>query len=71
MGLFAVGAWLWLRAGRSARFVWTAGLAYAGLTELWQHAVIPGRVGDPLDVVANAAGLALGVWAVRRFSAAS
>ena len=66
VAFFLVGAVLWRRAGRSERWVAVAGLAYAVLTEVWQHAVVPGRVGDPIDALANALGLALGLWAVRR-----
>jgi VanZ family protein len=42
-------------------------LAHAALSEVLQHAVLPGRSGDVLDVVADAAGVALGLLLARGY----
>jgi VanZ family protein len=46
---------------------WAIGLmaAHAPVSELLQHVVLPGRSGEPMDVVADLAGVALGAWLVR------
>jgi hypothetical protein len=46
---------------------WAVGLmaAHAPVSELVQHALLPNRSGEPLDVVADLAGVALGAWLVR------
>lgn len=62
--LFAVLAWLWLRALPGAWIaVSAAGSLYGILTEIGQ-AVLPGeRTGDPLDAAADILGIALGLLA--------
>ncbi len=53
------GAW-WL-ALRRVRPVWAVGLSMAVLTELGQALLPYGRAGDPLDALADVAGVALGL----------
>jgi VanZ family protein len=64
--LFAGFGFLWLRAlrarGRTAR-VLAIGLALAVLTELGQATAFIARDADPLDALADAAGLLLGLGA--------
>jgi hypothetical protein len=77
--LFAVLGGLWMHAlpgplPRTTRVVTAAGLAYAALTEVYQSLLPLGRSGDPLDVLADAAGLLTAVvlyrwWAARREAA--
>lgn len=50
-------------AGLAAGPLAGALLVHAGVSELIQHALLPRRSGDPLDVVADVAGIALG-WYV-------
>jgi VanZ family protein len=58
---FAVLAFLWGRAGYGLAAVAIAGFAYGGAIEVWQHFAPIGRYFDPLDLLANAAGLTMGV----------
>jgi hypothetical protein len=46
---------------------WAIGLmaAHAPASELLQHALLPNRSGEPMDVVADLVGVALGAWLVR------
>jgi hypothetical protein len=60
---FAVLAWTGLRAGLPVRLLAVALSAHAGSSELVQAALLPGRSGDVWDVVADLAGVALGVGA--------
>lgn len=65
--LFAGFGWLWVRALRGPiiqriRYVLIGGLAYAGLTEVYQGFLPFERSPDPLDALANAAGLLAAVW---------
>ena len=53
----------WHRAGLPARWVLLLGAALAAGTEGAQELMAVGREGDPWDLAANAAGLALGVGA--------
>ncbi len=62
VGIFAVFGWLWMAALDAplrvrTRRVLAAGLLFAALSEVYQGTLIPGRIGDPFDVVANALGL--------------
>ena len=50
---------------RATLYILTLGLAYGILTEVGQSLLTGGREGDPLDALANAAGLATGVLAFR------
>ena len=66
-GIFAIFAWLWLIASRSDQRprIWRvliAGLAFAGLTEVYQGLLPFGRDPEVLDALANSAGLLFGVW---------
>ncbi len=68
--LFAVFGWLWMAAlevplRRRTWGVLAAGLLFAGLSEVYQGALIPGRIGDPYDAVANALGLGAAVFLYR------
>jgi VanZ family protein len=62
-----LGALLARALGRDGA-AFAAGVAYAVSDELHQH-VVPGRVGSPVDVAIDAVGVALGVYAWRRWSA--
>lgn len=59
-----------LRAGLPTVAVLAVVAAHAPLSEVLQHQVLPGRSGDPPDVVADLAGVALGAaaawWLVAR-----
>lgn len=61
--VFAAVTFAGLRAGLSPAVVLAFGAMHAVLSELLQHAVLPARSGDPLDVVADLAGVALGALA--------
>jgi VanZ family protein len=65
-GEFAVLGGLLLRALRDERAALAAGIAYAISDELHQH-FVPGRVGSPVDVLIDSAGVALGVLLWRRY----
>jgi hypothetical protein len=66
-GLFAIGVFLWLlvpRRSSAARWVIILGaLALAPLTEVWQAMLNSGRTPDPLDALADATGVLIGVAA--------
>jgi VanZ family protein len=62
---FAVLGALLLRALRAELPALAAGIAYAVTDELHQH-FVPGRVGSPLDVAIDSAGVAIGVALWRR-----
>jgi VanZ family protein len=62
---FAVLGALLLRALRDELAALVAGLGYAVTDELHQH-FVPGRVGSPLDVLIDTAGVALGIAVWRR-----
>ena len=71
--LFAGLGWLWMHAldvphGRRLALVGACGLAYAGLTEIYQGFLPWERTPDLMDALANAAGLAAGLllYHVRR-----
>jgi hypothetical protein len=49
-------AWTWI--------AWIAGTVYAASDEFHQH-FVPGRQGSPVDIAIDAAGVAVGVLAVR------
>ena len=59
--VFLVPVLLALLAGLRPRVVVAVFAAHAVVSELVQHALLPGRSGDPLDVVADLAGVGLGV----------
>lgn len=70
--IFAGLGWLWMAALRTPREVRTArvlvaGFCYAVLTEIYQGFLPFERTPDPLDALANAAGLSVSVWLYRRF----
>ncbi len=68
---FASVALAGLRAGLGARW-WPALVAgHAVVSELVQHWLLPGRSGDPADVVADLLGAALGVLAAALLGRAS
>lgn len=60
-GIFLLPAAIGVLAG--IRPVLLGGIlaAHAVLSEVLQHLVLPGRAGDPWDVLANLAGVALGL----------
>ena len=63
---FAVLGALLARALRSDAAAFAAGVAYAVSDEIHQH-YVPGRVGAWYDVAIDAAGVALGILAWRRY----
>jgi hypothetical protein len=63
ISVFAVPALAALMAGISAPWVLGILAVHAPASELIQHFALPGRSGDPLDVMADCAGLALGALA--------
>lgn len=63
---FAGFGWLWLRAYPHA--VWTillGGLLFAVGTEVYQHLMPIGRFFDPVDALADALGLLIGLGVAR------
>ena len=66
---FAVLGALLLRALHDERAAFAAGVAYAISDEVHQL-FVPGRVGSPLDVAIDSAGVAVGVLLWRRYSEA-
>lgn len=60
--IFGVVAWLGLRVGVPARWLLSALVANAVVSELAQHLLLPQRSGDPYDTLADLAGVALGAW---------
>ncbi len=62
---FAVLGALLLRALRDELPALAIGIAYAVTDELHQH-FVPGRVGSPLDVAIDSAGVAVGIALWRR-----
>ncbi len=65
VAVFALPAFLAVWRGRSAW--WALPFAvHAPVSELVQHAWVPLRTGDPVDVVADLAGVVLGVVAAGR-----
>ncbi|HET6967384.1 MAG TPA: VanZ family protein [Ornithinibacter sp.] len=59
--VFLVPVAVALLAGLPARLVVGVFAAHAVTSELVQHALLPSRSGDPLDVVADLVGVGLGV----------
>lgn len=59
--VFALVAWTGRRVGLSAYVLAVALVAHAGLSEVVQATWLPGRSGDPVDVLANLAGTVLGL----------
>ncbi|MDO5663358.1 MAG: VanZ family protein [Brachybacterium sp.] len=74
IGVFALTAWALGRVLAPRRrfpmgWVVVGLLAWAVLVEVIQGAVLPGRLADPWDVVADAVGIGLGVlaWSLERW----
>ena len=65
VSVFLVPVLVALLAGLRPTVVVPLFAAHAVLSEVVQHTVLPGRSGDPLDVVADLLGVALGVLAWR------
>jgi VanZ family protein len=67
-GVFAAAVWAWVCLKR--RWAWgVAGVfaVHAGVSEIIQWSLLPGRTGDVWDVVADLAGVALGLWVALRW----
>jgi VanZ family protein len=62
---FAVLGFLLLRAVRGPQVALGLGIAYAVSDEIHQH-FVPGRLGSPIDVLIDSAGVLAGVLAWRR-----
>lgn len=60
--LFSSVAFLGLKAGVPARWLLGVLAVNAVVSELAQHYLLPQRSGDPFDVLADLAGIALGAW---------
>lgn len=60
--VFAVPVLLLLLAGAPVRLVLVVLGLHAVVSEVVQGAVLPGRSADPLDVVADLVGVAVGWW---------
>jgi len=60
--VFLVPVVVALLAGGRPRLVVGVFAAHAVLSEVVQHALLPGRSGDPLDVVADLVGVGLGLF---------
>ena len=60
--LFAAVAFTGLKVGVPARWLLGALAANAIVSELVQHWLLPQRDGDPLDALADLAGVAIGAW---------
>lgn len=58
--VFALVMLTGLLAGVPARWLAPLLAGHAVLSELIQHLLLPGRTGDPMDVVADLGGIALG-----------
>jgi VanZ family protein len=67
MGTYALLWWLWLRALRHPGAAAAIALAYA-VSDEWHQSFVAGRVGSPVDVAIDAAGIALAYAAWRRYS---
>ena len=63
--VFGAVLWTGVRAGLRRGPLVAVLLAHAVVSEVVQAALLPGRSGDPADVVADAAGVLLAVLAVR------
>jgi hypothetical protein len=63
IGVFAVPVLAALMAGMSAPWVLGILAVHAPVSELVQHFALPHRSGDPFDVMADFAGIALGALA--------
>jgi hypothetical protein len=57
---FAMLIVLWRRAGYGGVAVAGGAFAYGVAIEIWQHVAPIGRFFDPLDILANAAGVVVG-----------
>lgn len=66
LGSYLMIGLTWHRAGLPARWVLALGLALAAGTELAQGTLARGRQADVRDLIANAAGLVLGLGTSRR-----
>jgi hypothetical protein len=61
VAMFAAVAATGVRAGVDVRILVVALVAQAVLSEVIQWALLPGRGGDPVDAMADLAGIAVGV----------
>ena len=65
---FALVTWTGTRAGLALGTLAAALTVHAIASELIQHTLLPGRSGDPADVVADLAGVGLGLLLAHRSS---
>jgi VanZ family protein len=61
LAVFALVAWTGRRAGVRVRVLAVLLLGHAVVSELLQHWVLPHRSGDPLDALADATGVLVGL----------
>jgi VanZ family protein len=69
LSVFALPSLLGLLAGLPGRWVVGVLVAHAALSEVVQGAFLTGRSGDPVDALADLAGVVLGVLAARLLAA--
>lgn len=60
VAVFALVVWAGLRAGVARSLVLLVSVVHAPVSELLQATLLPNRSGEPLDVVADLLGCALG-----------
>ena len=65
LAVFAAVTFTALRAGLCPALVAGFGVVHGVVSEMVQHALLPGRSGDPLDVVADVLGVLAGVALAR------
>lgn len=62
---YAALGWLWAHALGKPAWAWGVAVLF-GITDEWHQSMVPGRVADIADWLADAVGAALGVWLARR-----
>ena len=67
-GIFALVMLTGVLAGLPARWLALVLVVHAGISELVQHLLLPGRTGDVLDAVADLGGVALGWYLATMFT---
>ena len=68
VAIFALVMLTGVLAGLPGRWLALVLVAHAGISELVQHLLLPGRTGDVLDAVADLGGIALGWYLATMFT---
>jgi VanZ family protein len=71
LAVFAAGAWTGHRARIGSYALGVALVAHAVASELLQMTLLPGRSGDPLDVLADVVGVVVGLVVARHWPRAT